>query len=329
MRTKMGLFWRGTGKLALAIGASAVITTAALVAKQFGPWSAPISAETGSDPSLNTAFNDGCPILSPDGLSLFMATNRQPGGLGGQDIWVARRATTTSGWGPPQSVGAPVNSPVDDFCPTPVRGRGLFFVSKREEPNGDIYFTRQRKDGSWEQPIRLGSNINSPLEEWSPSYYEDDRGRPVLYFSRNVPGTNNHDIYVSVNFGPAELAPGGVNSAFSDARPNVRKNGREIVWDANRQGNGNQDVWTASRGSTDEPWGPAVHLTEVSSPVANDTRASLSWDGTFLLVGSGRPADANGRPGEGGNDIYVSTRTKVRGGGDDRDDDRDDDGDED
>jgi hypothetical protein len=304
---KMGMPWRGTGRLAIALGASAAITTTALVAKQFGPWSPPVSAEQGSDPELNTAFNDGCPILSPDGLSLYMATNR-PGGLGGQDIWVARRASTTSGWSAPQPLGAPVNSGVDDFCPTPVRGRGLYFVSRRAEPNGDIYFTRQRPDGSWEEPNRLGPNINSPLEEWSPSFFEDEAGQPVLYFSRNTPGTNSHDIMFSVGFGPAQLAPGGVNGPLSDARPNVRRNGREIVWDANRQGNGNQDIWTASRGSTSEPWGPAVHLADVSSPTANDTRASLSWDGTFLLHGSARPG------GEGQADIYVSTRSHVRGG---------------
>jgi hypothetical protein len=34
---------------------------------------------------VNTEFLDGCPIQAPDGLSLYMATNR-PGGLGGMDI---------------------------------------------------------------------------------------------------------------------------------------------------------------------------------------------------------------------------------------------------
>jgi hypothetical protein len=309
--------------LAIVLGVSGVVTTAAVLAKQFGPWGTPVSAEEGSDPQLNTAFNDGCPILSPDGLTLYMATNR-PGSVGNllpsgaldnQNIWIARRETTASGWGAPQPLPAPINTAADDFCPTPVRGRGLFFVSKREEGNGDIYFARQNADGGWDEPARLGPNINSPLEEWSPSYFEDEAGQPVLYFSRNTPGTNSHDIFQSVNFGPAELAPGGVNGAASDARPNVRRNGREIVWDANRQGNGNQDIWTSSRASTSEPWGPAVHLTQVSSPTHNDTRASLSWDGTFLLVGSNRPADATGRPGEGGNDIYVATRSQVRGGG--------------
>lgn len=301
----------GIGASAIALSVVALSGGAAL-AKNYSPWSIPVSAEVGSDPSLNTIYNDGCPILSPDGLSLYMATNRGPGPNGiapDIDIWVAHRTSTDAGWGAPEALPAPINGPTQDFCPTPVRGKGLFFVSKRDDPNGDIYFARQNKDGSWNQPVRLGPDVNSPLEEWSPSYYEDEQGREILYFSRNTPGTNSHKIYYSVDFGPAQLAPGGVQSADSNARPNVRKDGREIVWDSNRQANGNQDIWTASRGSTSDPWGPAIHLRDQSSQTGNDTRASLSWDGSILLVGTVRPGVTEGQA-----DIYVSTRSKVRGG---------------
>lgn len=308
-----------TGSLALTGTALAILAGGVAVAQTYTGWSPPVSAEVGSDPTLNTVFNDGCPILSPDGLSLYMATNRgkTPAGAATDiDIWVARRATTTDGWGAPEALPAPINGPTQDFCPTPVRGRGLFFVSKRHEPNGDIYFTRQRKDGSWEEPVRLGPEVNSSLEEWSPSYFEDEQGRPVLYFSRNTPGTNTHKIFTSVGtgsglqFGPAQEAKGGVQSAHSNARPNVRRDGREIVWDSNRQGNGNQDVWTATRASTSDDWGPAQHLLNISSQNGNDTRASLSWDGSLLLVGTVRPGIT-----EGQGDIYVSSRDKDPGGG--------------
>lgn len=298
------------GRLAgAAIAVGAAMTASGLAAKMFGAWGAPVSAEQGSHPELNTAFNDGCPILSPDGLSLYMATNR-PGGLGGQDIWVARRESTTQGWGAPVNLGAPVNSPADDFCPTPVRGKRLFFVSKRTEPNGDIYVTRLTKDG-WQQPTHLGPNVNSPAQEWSPSYFEDEAGNEVLYFgSTRAGGPGGQDIYYSVNFGPAQLAPGALNTPFDDARPNVRKDGREIVFDSTRPGTlGGPDIWTATRASTSDPWPQAVHLAALSS-AAPDTRASLSWDGTFIVFGSARAG------GEGQSDIYVATRSKVTGADD-------------
>lgn len=271
----------------------------------FGPWKPPVSAEQGSSPELNTASNDGCPILSPDGLSLYMASNR-PGGLGGQDIWVAKRATVTSGWGAPVNLGAPINSAVDDFCPTPVIGKGLFFVTRRTEPNGDIYFARRNRDGQWEEPIHLGPNINSPDQEWSPSFFFDAQGRAVLYFGSTRPGgPGQQDIYYSINFGPAQLAPGNLNTPYNDARPNVRSDGLEIVFDSDRPGTlGATDIFTASRPSTSKPWPAATHLADLSSP-AGDSRASLSWDGSMMVFGSARAG------GEGMADIYVTTRRNL------------------
>ena len=108
------------------------------------------------------------------------------------------------------------------------------------------------------------------------------------------------DIYYAVNFGRAYPAPGGVNGSSSDARPNVSRDGLEIVWDSNRTGTlGMTDIWTARRTGVDEPWGTAVHLGNgINSPAA-ESRASLSWDGTTLLFGSTRMP-----PGEGSADVY-------------------------
>jgi hypothetical protein len=43
---------------------------------------------------------------------------RRRRGLGGIDIWVARRESPDDSWGAPENLGAPVNSPANDFCPT-------------------------------------------------------------------------------------------------------------------------------------------------------------------------------------------------------------------
>ena len=44
----------------------------------------------GNNTEVNTPSLDGCPIQSPDGLSLYLASNR-PGGKGGLDVWMATR----------------------------------------------------------------------------------------------------------------------------------------------------------------------------------------------------------------------------------------------
>lgn len=294
----------------LAVGATISTSLAAsLLAATFGDWSTPVSAEIGSDASLNTPFNDGCPILSPDGLSLYMATNR-PGGQGGLDIWVAHRESTTAGWAAPIALPPPINTADNEFCPTPLRGRGLFFVrAPRTSMTGDIFRSRLDRDG-WRDPERLPDTVNSTAQEWSPAYFEDEAGNEVLYFSSTRTGAQA--IYASVNYGPAQPVA-ELNVGGDAARPNVRKDGREIVFDSARAPNfGAQDVWIATRDSTAEPWGPPQHLASVSS-TANESRASLSWDGTFLLVGSTRSSSEIGSNGLPSNDIYVSTRPRLTG----------------
>ena len=73
-------------------------------AMEFSPWAPAVNAEDvpGTSAELNTAFQDGCPIQAPDGLSLFMASTR-PRFVGDTrtdiDIWVAHRESKDSPWG--------------------------------------------------------------------------------------------------------------------------------------------------------------------------------------------------------------------------------------
>ncbi len=172
-------------RLHKALVATAIVLglTAAAAGAQLAAWSAPqkIDEIAGNHADLNTPSVDGCPIQSPDGLSLFMASNR-PGGKGGLDIWVATRSSTSAPWGAPVNLGEPVNSTADDFCPTPVGKRGLFFVSREALPGacgqGDIYYTHAIGAQGWAEPERLlcsPAGPNSALDEQGPSWVDASR----------------------------------------------------------------------------------------------------------------------------------------------------------
>jgi len=168
----------------------------------------------------------------------------------------------------------------------------------------DIYFARLNPAHGWGTPAHLGCEVNSAAGEASPSYVEE-AGQGVLYFSSNRTGVSK--IYRSVKVVDGSFAaPGAVaelNTASEDARPNVRKDGLEIVFDSTRPGgSGGPDIYAATRGSVNDPWSAPVNLGTAINSAAPDTRASLSWDGQTLLFGSGRAG------GEGSTDIYVSTR---------------------
>lgn len=276
----------------LVIGVLAV--SAPVVAKQFAAWSAPSSAGL---ESVNTTALEGCAMQSPDGLSLYFASDRA-GGYGGLDIWVAYRADTGDAWGVPENLGDTINSAVTDFCPTPVRGKGLFFVSTREGA-GDIFFARLNPAHGWTTPLSLGSNVNSStLGEAGPSYFEAD-GHVFLYFSRGP------EIYASeqASDGSWRLAApvAELNSTVNDNRPNVRKDGLEVVFDSNRVGgSGGQDIWSATRASVADPWSTPISLA-VLNTAAGELRASFSWDGSTLYFGRS--------PGPvGSSDLFFTTR---------------------
>jgi hypothetical protein len=310
---------RLTTKAALLAACVSVLALAAAAqAANFSAWGTAqkIDEIAGNSSELNTPFMDGCPIQSPDGLSLYMASTR-PGGLGLLDIWVAHRESTDDPWGAPENLGEPVNSAADDFCPTPVRGGRLFFVSREALPGscglGDIYFTRYNTVRGWTEPRNLGcapGGPNTALDEQGPSYVEnDDAG--YLFFSSGsavVPG----DIYVSPrlggwSFGGSVPVAGLNDAAANDIQPNVRKDGLEVVFSSNRAGTlGAQDIWIATRASFGSAWSTPVNVGSAVNTAAAETRPSLSRNARQLLFGRS--------PGpEGMSDIYVSTRTAQNG----------------
>jgi WD40-like Beta Propeller Repeat len=311
--------------VAAAIGIAAawsIVVAGVAQAMQFTSWSTAQKIDEINDNSseLNTPFVDGCPIQSPDGLSLYQASSR-PGGMGGLDIWVAQRASADEPFGAPANLGAPINSAADEFCPTPVRGNGLYFVSRKVVAGvscglGDIYFTRRNPGHGWPEPVHLGcspAGPNTTLDEMGPSYIEID-GHGLLYFSSSrtaaqgglVPG----DIYVSEQSADGTFgAPSPVTALNSptanDIQPNVRKDGLEVVLSSDRAGTlGGQDVWAATRDSVGDPWSAPVDLGAAVNTGASETRPSLSWRADQLLFGRA--------PGpEGMSDIYVTTREKL------------------
>ena len=281
-----------------------------------------------SKPEFNTAtlvsevsvpgFGDGCPIESADGLSLFIASNRT-GTAGGNDVWAADRASLDAPWGTPRNLGAPINTASADFCPTPVLGRSLFFVSERPGDGtaptpcggGDIYLSRQSPAGGWSDPVMLkcapeGPNFSGG--ERSPSLVETWFGT-FLFYSRNGSG-GDQDIYMSRlgrdgHFGPGKVVH-ELSTEFEDIMPNVRarEDGSfEIVFSSNRPlwgrgqaAAGGQDVYIARSWWLTGAWSAPKNLGEAVNTPGVEQRSTLSKDGERLYFG---------RDG----DIFMSTRS--------------------
>jgi Tol biopolymer transport system component len=290
-----------------AVGLAALAAASAGVAKNWDDWALPVSIESlpGSSPAVNTPAVDGCASHSPDGLTLVFNSNR----AGNQDLYMATRSSTSEGFGTPVRLPEPVNGTSNEACPTIANGHRLYFSSDRDDPSYDIYVSKKGPNG-WSDPENLGPGINTPgwLDE-SAAFYEDSSGNQVMLFSsRQSGGGGDGNIYESVNGGPKSLVAGGPNSSASDNRPSVTRDGLTIFFDSTRSGGlGGPDLYYATRTNTSEPFGTAIHLQSLSSPVF-DARAAISKDGSFLTFSSQRPGGESPAP-----DMYYTTREKITG----------------
>jgi hypothetical protein len=115
-------------RVVVALALLAVFAPAAQ-AMEFSPWTPAVNAEDlpGTSDELNTAFQDGCPIQAPDGLSLFMASTR-PRFAGDTrtdiDIWVAERESTDAPWGARRTWAHQSTPPLTTSVPRRSEARG-------------------------------------------------------------------------------------------------------------------------------------------------------------------------------------------------------------
>ncbi|MHC4540615.1 MAG: hypothetical protein ACYS74_12665, partial [Planctomycetota bacterium] len=163
-------------------------------------------------------------------------------------------------------------------------------------------------DFTFGTPTNLGSTVNSSSGEGTPYISADGLS---LYFTLDRPGGyGGLDIWVTtratkadpwgtpVNFGPP------VNSSAHDFYPSISADGLSLYFTSDRPGGyGGDDIWMATRETTEDDWGAPVNLGALVNSGANDRGPSISADALELFFHSSRPG------GYGGRDIWVTTRT--------------------
>ena len=115
------------------------------------------------------------PTISPDGRTLYFASNRK-GGVGGIDIWRCRRLRNGD-WSRAENLGSSINTPGNEKCPfLAADGHTLYFLSDGWQGFGgyDIYFANLN-DPYGNRPTNLGLPINGEGDEISFGLTADGR----------------------------------------------------------------------------------------------------------------------------------------------------------
>jgi hypothetical protein len=326
-------------------------------AQQFSAWSAPVNLNdivltdgTVCPAVVNSASNDNHPTISKDGLSLIFESNR-PGpdkngqiGLGGPDLWLAKRDSLDDCWQKPVNLGPVVNSPFMDGSPNlTTDGHWLYFHSDRPTwltPDGfvvpscggvDLYVSHRKDAGDdfgWENPINLGCTINTPgFDQAGPLHFEDDAtGIHFLYFTQKPLGASGtlFDIYVSTcNADLATCNRQGLwglgtpvvalNSPFRDTRTAIRRrDGLEMILSSGRTPGSllNENLWVSTRPAVtldQENWAPP-------EPVNCDNMPGCSpWNPRGPLINSDAFDGAPALSWDGTELYFFSERTDLPG----------------
>ena len=274
-------------------------------ASVYDPWGSPMNA----GPALNTTFDEGNAAFSRDGRSLFFQSKR-PGGLGGIDIWVARRSNPQDdfGWQPAVNLGPAVNSAADDnglcYFEDEVRGtRQLFFGSSRPGLGGtDIYVSQQMPDGSFAPATRV-TELSGPSNETDPSIRPD--GLEIFFHSNRTGSIGTaFDIWVATRASTLDAwsTPVSVGSAINTAsvenNPYLSSDGMTLLFTSDRAGGfGGPDLYMSTRML------PVVRSRNISVAANNSCAASISPsdvdDGSFDPVNGG-PITLSLDPAAGG-----------------------------
>ena len=133
-------------------------------------------------PIVNSPYYESSISISADGLTLHFMSSR-PGGSGGQDIHVSTRPSKSAPWCQPVNLGPRINTAANDGGPwMSANGLELYFRSNREGGCGgyDIYVARRTTaNDAWDDPVNLGSAVNSAYDDMIQSLSPDGR---VLFF---------------------------------------------------------------------------------------------------------------------------------------------------
>jgi hypothetical protein len=181
--------------------------------------------------NLNTEYRETGIALTADGLTLYFSSDR-PGGAGGLDIYVARRARREDEFGEPERV-AHLSSEQDDLISAVDVTSRVAYLARRPLDGAYALYRAERgvRDADWSEPVALDS-VNSEDAESDAYPFEDGRR---LVFSRKG------DLFLAARADEAsdfELvgAWSSLNSESNEQDAWVSSDGNYVMFASNRDG---------------------------------------------------------------------------------------------
>lgn len=255
------------------------------------------------DRGVNSPFNEAGPYLTADGAYMYYTRLEEIGTYQHEDIYWA--LNTTNGFAEGKPLGTTINTfeGAEGSVCISSSGKYLLFTAY-DRPDGmgnaDIYIAR-KVDDKWERANNVGSPVNTPGFDGSPSLSAD--GRTLFFTSIRSGGLGQRDIWMSslkedggwntpVNMGDS------INTPYNDESPYIHPDGKTLYFSSNgRPGMGNYDLYVSTR-LPNGKWSKAVNLGYPINTAGYEVSIFVTTDGTQAYYSSER------KDGFGQMDIY-------------------------
>ncbi len=214
-----------------------------------------------------------------------------------------------------------LNSRRGEFSPMLARDdEVLYFTSSRDDARGetespvtgmkynDLYISTKNREGVWQKPERVASEINTDFDEGTSSVSPDGDKMFYTFSSTNPNHATSTEIYVSKRVSgtwtagrPLEIVKGDSVSVY--AHPAISSSGRYLYFVSDMPGGqGGKDIWRAGISEADEVFSIENLGPEINSP-GNELFPYMRNDTTLYF-------SSDGHPGMGGLDLFEAVKSR-------------------
>jgi len=241
--------------------------------------------------TINSKFNEICPVVSPDGQKLYFTRWKHPDNLGAnknQDIWVSQWQADRT-WSKATLFPAPINNEENNaVCGITPNGKTLLLnnvYGKDGTMEKGVSFSFLLRTGEWSFPKAL-KILNFKNKSEFSEYTLAPNGKVLIMTTETKDSFGGKDLYVSfLNSDDSWSEPKNmgsvVNTGEAESTPFIAPDGVTMYFSSSGHvGYGNNDIFLSRR--LDDTW-QNWSVPENLGPIVNTPQ----WDGYFSVSAKG------------------------------------------
>ncbi|MBN8696409.1 MAG: OmpA family protein [Bacteroidetes bacterium] len=241
--------------------------------------------------NVNSAYSEICPIVSPDGKTLFFTRKNHPQNHSktvNDDIWYAKKLNETT-WSEAQNMGSPFNNSGHNMLVSVSADNNTLYLSNTYNPDGTQkgagLSVAVRSADSWAMPKEIKINNYYNTHTYVNNCLSQDNAY-LLHAIERKDSKGGADIYVSfLNKDGSYSEPlnlgADINTPGYETTPFLAADNKTLYFSSDMHpGYGNNDIFVTTRlDDTWKKWSTPLNL----GPEIN----SVNWDAYFTIPASG------------------------------------------